>query len=107
MADVSPIPKASKPKRPPRSGPSLSASAAYVCARAAGRCEHPDGCTARPQCIHHRKGRVGADAHASHLLLALCTPCHLKTHANPDDSYANGALLHRHGIAPDPLEGTL
>lgn len=69
--------------------------------RSKGRCEHPDGCQQYAQVIHHRKGRGFPGCHDLIWLLHLCPPCHDKTHANPDASYGNGAMVRRNGpVAP-------
>lgn len=72
-----------------------AAGYAAVDARSGGRCEHPDVCMSRAEIHHHIAGRRGPDPHHPVNLLALCVLCHLRTHANPEQSYTNGAMRKR------------
>lgn len=72
-----------------------------VLERSGGRCEHPSGCAATADVVHHRAGRVGEGAHHPDLLLALCDDHHRWVHDHPAESYANGAMVRRSGIRPE------
>ena len=77
--------------------PELKAARAVVLARSGGICEHPDGCGDRATHVHHKAGRVGRGVHEPSMLLHLCDPHHRHVHANPEQSYANGSMVSRHG----------
>ena len=49
--------------------------------------------------MHHRQGRRGLDPHRLPNLLTLCSACHTYVHANPRESYENGWMVRRLGIA--------
>ena len=87
-------------KRRQRKPPELIAGEAAATVRSRGRCEHPSGCTDTATVHHHRAGRT---RHGAEFLMHLCDHHHRHVHANPEESYANGAMLHRHGIIHDPL----
>lgn len=61
--------------------------------RARGMCEFPD-CTERATEVHHKLKRYHPRANHPVFLLALCDPHHDHVHANPEESYATGRLLH-------------
>lgn len=86
-----------KPKRHTPDPPELTAAKKVVRERSGGICEHPDGCADRATRAHHKAGRIGRGVHHPDRLLDLCDACHLKTHANPEASYANGSMESRLG----------
>ena len=90
-----PVERRQRPRKPPE----LIAGEAAATQRSGGRCEHPSGCTDTATVHHHRAGRT---RHGAEFLMHLCHH-HRHVHANPEESYANGAMLHRHGIIHDPL----
>lgn len=89
-----------RPRRKPEPL-ALRRSREVVQERSRGRCEHPDGCEATAQVVHHRAGRVGKGAHDPHLLMHLCDDHHRWVHDHPAESYANGAMVRRSGIRPE------
>lgn len=91
-------------KKARRDPPELVASRRIVAERSEGYCEHPDGCAERATHVHHKAGRVGRGVHAPEMLLALCEAHHVHVHAHPEESFANGTLIHRGTVT---LKGVL
>lgn len=74
--------------------PELAASRQAVFARSAGRCEARwDGCTGVVQHAHHRLRRSQGGKHTPENLLAVCSHCHERIHANPARAFELGHLL--------------
>lgn len=59
-----------------------------------GCCRFPD-CTAQATDVHHRAGRVGEAFTRQDLLVSLCREHHMRVHAHPRESYANGMMVRR------------
>lgn len=79
----------------------LTASQQAVRDRSGGVCEHPRGCRELAAVFHHRAGRGWAGCHAPEWLAHLCDADHLRVHANPAESYANGMMVKRNApVAP-------
>ena len=86
---------APKPKRPRQDPPELRDAKQAVRRRSGGRCEAgTEVCTEQVEHVHHRKMRSAGGSHSVDNLLALCHACHDWIHANPEESYARGWLLH-------------
>ncbi|MHB1777983.1 MAG: HNH endonuclease signature motif containing protein [Acidimicrobiales bacterium] len=72
----------------------LAAAAPLVLARAGGWCEAGlAGCHGVAVHIHHRKLRSQRGGNTLANLLAVCFPCHHKTHLDPERSYRSGLLV--------------
>ncbi len=66
-----------------------------VIARSGGECEaHLDGCTGMGQHVHHRMLQSQGGPHTMENLRYVCWRCHITIHANPEESYRSGLLLH-------------
>lgn len=94
-----------RPKRKPEPRALIEGRRA-VRERSGGRCEHPSGCAATAEVVHHRAGRVGKGAHHPDLLMHLCDDHHRWVHAHPAESYADGSMVRRNGIRFDIEEET-
>ena len=61
--------------------------------------EHPtcEVCgAATASTIHHRAGRLGRLLMEPRNMLAVCDPCHVHIHANPEWARAEGYMVSRH-----------
>jgi hypothetical protein len=66
-----------------------------IAARSAGRCEiEGPGCTGLGEHVHHRKMRSQGGDNSLACLVHACNHCHKRIHEHPEESYANGWLLH-------------
>lgn len=88
------------PKRPRATDRVPEESAAEVIRRSGGWCECSERCTDRGEVIHHRLLRSQGGGHEPSNLLHLSVRHHLRVHANPAESYAQGLLIRRWETTP-------
>ena len=74
----------------------LANSRRVVLLRSGGQCEGrvADTCTGVGIHAHHRRMRSQGGSNEPENLAWLCLPCHAHVHANPEQSYELGLLLH-------------
>jgi len=83
-------------KKPKKTEKGLAEARKAAFARSAGRCEAQwQGCQQSAQHAHHRLLRSQGGQHTADNLLSVCFSCHAYIHANPEQAYERGHMLHR------------